>query len=453
MTTLRFGTAARNIKNKPKVNKEYTVEELKKMIAKRDKAIKAYQNRVQVLEEFIKSNNLVVPTDEEFANIALETRTSGFEDIDEAPNSDDDDLDKDSQIFKQTNLLQIGEEDKEELNKLSELQDFKSSELIERIQNLEDLVEREKERYNAQCDQMATLKEDYDIFKDKFSKLESEKEEAENQKNTLTFKLQGFIDKVEEKDEVIKHQEMKLEAKINEVEEFKKANAKLNATLKNFERVNKGKGAVFEEVKEEEVSSQKDEKIAKKFQKEILVLQYKLKLQNEIIKKIKRTEKLSEGSQNLLILNERQLEEIEEKEDKKQSRIKKALLDNEDLSNIPTSDDSFYLSESEVEQLVCNQKMIRQRIEEELAQKRKMREEMEDLKVALQVALQEINPDIQSITTALVEDKVQEMKRSFDTEREHLLSDLANRVQKVCDLELELDLLRDEYRRLENSMT
>lgn len=53
-STLRFGTAARNIKNKPKVNKEYTVSELKKMVAKRDKLIKAYKGRVEALEEYIK---------------------------------------------------------------------------------------------------------------------------------------------------------------------------------------------------------------------------------------------------------------------------------------------------------------------------------------------------------------------------------------------------------------
>lgn len=55
MSTLRFGTAARNIKNRPKINKEYTVDELKKMIAKRDKLIKAFENRVSVLEDFIRN--------------------------------------------------------------------------------------------------------------------------------------------------------------------------------------------------------------------------------------------------------------------------------------------------------------------------------------------------------------------------------------------------------------
>lgn len=34
ISTLRFGTRARNIKNQPKINREYTVAELKKLLEK-----------------------------------------------------------------------------------------------------------------------------------------------------------------------------------------------------------------------------------------------------------------------------------------------------------------------------------------------------------------------------------------------------------------------------------
>jgi kinesin family protein 5 len=37
--TLRFGSRARNIKNTPKVNKEYTVPELKKLLGKAEEKI------------------------------------------------------------------------------------------------------------------------------------------------------------------------------------------------------------------------------------------------------------------------------------------------------------------------------------------------------------------------------------------------------------------------------
>ena len=39
LSTLRFGARARNIKNTPKVNREFTVPELKKLLAKADDKI------------------------------------------------------------------------------------------------------------------------------------------------------------------------------------------------------------------------------------------------------------------------------------------------------------------------------------------------------------------------------------------------------------------------------
>lgn len=75
--------------------------------------------------------------------------------------------------------------------------------------------------------------------------------------------------------------------------------------------------------------------------------------------------------------------------------------------------------------------MIHERIESELAQKRKMREEMEELRYKLNETLEQANPDMKEITTALVEEKVRDMKELYERERERLLLDLGNRVQKV----------------------
>ena len=67
ISTLRFGTAARNIKNTPKVNKELTVAEMKRLIAKYDRVIKLKSYRVEILENHISTNGLDVPEDE-YAN-------------------------------------------------------------------------------------------------------------------------------------------------------------------------------------------------------------------------------------------------------------------------------------------------------------------------------------------------------------------------------------------------
>lgn len=119
ISTLRFGTAARNIKNKPKINREYTVDELKRMVTKRDKIIKAYENRVEALEEFLKSNNLEMPTDEALENLTMisEKVTEYNEDVSEAPDSDYeiDIPEKEVGLFKETNLLNYSQRDKEDL--------------------------------------------------------------------------------------------------------------------------------------------------------------------------------------------------------------------------------------------------------------------------------------------------------------------------------------------------
>jgi kinesin family protein 5 len=47
--TLRFGSRARNIKNAPKVNKEYTIPELKKLLEKSDQKVGILEVKVKIL--------------------------------------------------------------------------------------------------------------------------------------------------------------------------------------------------------------------------------------------------------------------------------------------------------------------------------------------------------------------------------------------------------------------
>ena len=312
---------------------------------------------------------------------------------------------------------------------------------------LESKLNREQERYNALCSSMETFKEDYEIIKAKFTKLEADKEAVDLQKNTLTFKLQGYLDQVQEKDDIIMHQEHKIQTKDKEIDEFKKSNIKLNSQLKALEEKE------YSDLKTQPATEATSESSIK-LQHKILNLEKKMKFNEEVIRKIKKLPGLSPEMLEIIEVGDKEVVDFDNNElQKQESRIKHALLNREDFSDIEISSDSLYLSESEVEQLVSNQKMIHQRIEEELENKRKMRTEIQDLKEKLNETLEKVNPDIQEITTCLVEERVEEMKRTFDDERERLMLDLSNRVQKVCDLELELDMMRDEYKRLEKSLT
>ena len=61
LSTLRFGLRAKEIKNKPKINKEVTVAELQKLVDKLKENLKKANNRITQLENFIRQNGLRVP--------------------------------------------------------------------------------------------------------------------------------------------------------------------------------------------------------------------------------------------------------------------------------------------------------------------------------------------------------------------------------------------------------
>lgn len=61
LSTLRFGQRARNIKNKPTVNREFTVPELKKLLAQKEVIIADQESKIKILTNKIKELGGVVP--------------------------------------------------------------------------------------------------------------------------------------------------------------------------------------------------------------------------------------------------------------------------------------------------------------------------------------------------------------------------------------------------------
>lgn len=60
---MRFGSRARSIKNKPKVNREYTVPELKKLLEAAQNECEILQARVNSLESMLQNNGIELPSD------------------------------------------------------------------------------------------------------------------------------------------------------------------------------------------------------------------------------------------------------------------------------------------------------------------------------------------------------------------------------------------------------
>jgi hypothetical protein len=67
LSTLRFGERAKKIKNKPKINKEVTVAELKAQVEKLEKLLHTCNKRISQLENFITKNKLKVPDENDYS--------------------------------------------------------------------------------------------------------------------------------------------------------------------------------------------------------------------------------------------------------------------------------------------------------------------------------------------------------------------------------------------------
>lgn len=70
LSTLRFGTRARSIKNNAKVNREYTIPELKKLLEKAEKEIELKQMTINVLTDELQKLGGTVPGEENLKELA-----------------------------------------------------------------------------------------------------------------------------------------------------------------------------------------------------------------------------------------------------------------------------------------------------------------------------------------------------------------------------------------------
>ncbi len=69
LSTLRFGARARNIKNAPKVNRDYSVAELKVLLNKAEEKIKTLQARNTALAMKVKDMGGTVPSETELEKV------------------------------------------------------------------------------------------------------------------------------------------------------------------------------------------------------------------------------------------------------------------------------------------------------------------------------------------------------------------------------------------------
>ena len=71
VSTLKFGARAKQVKNKPKINKELTVQELKFLLQEQKDKAARLERRVTQLELYIKTNKLALPPDANLSDADL----------------------------------------------------------------------------------------------------------------------------------------------------------------------------------------------------------------------------------------------------------------------------------------------------------------------------------------------------------------------------------------------
>lgn len=97
-------------------------------------------------------------------------------DIEDMPDLDEEGDNNESKIFKDTNLLNYIDDDKDDISEMQEINDLigdalsnktTGNEIKEKFKDVNEHLAREKERYNSQLETMTKLKEDFEILKSK----------------------------------------------------------------------------------------------------------------------------------------------------------------------------------------------------------------------------------------------------------------------------------------------
>jgi kinesin family protein 5 len=140
LSTLRFGARAKCIKNKPRINREFTVAELKIMLIRCREEIERKDKKIRVLEESltVSSRRFSVDTKDESVNISEIVENSGFEEIIAELEDTRTKLAEEVQVsLKVRQELELKEDEVNHHKAISDVMQKKNQELKARLQDFE----------------------------------------------------------------------------------------------------------------------------------------------------------------------------------------------------------------------------------------------------------------------------------------------------------------------------
>lgn len=413
ISTLRFGTAARNIKNKPKINKELTVAEMKKLLAKSEKIIQVRGYRIEVLEKCITDLGAKVPVDDN----------------------------KDLKLPKKPKE----EESKEEEEEKEEKEESETEEEQKQESEQQEQLKRLREKLNIETDKYCNLSEEFEVLQNKLHA-------AQEQNDKLLVKNQQLCEDMEEKNDLIETLHEKLNVMEEELKNMSESHEKLSNKVQKYEEMG---GVYLPDMDDGEGDSKgKKKNIQSSLHKELIKISQQLKTKERMLKKIEELPDLSDQIKKILNKEEDFKEQEAKDQDTTETDIKNALLNlKKDLTLYKGKNITLFFNEEEAGQLIKSQIELRDKQKYDEKQRAELSAQVDSLSEELRGAVEESNPNIQAITKKLADEQVLKSEMRWAEEKMQILRDLENRVSKVVQLEMALDESEERFRRLENSIS
>lgn len=154
MSTLRFGLRAKSIKNKPKVNREFTVAELKLLLAKLEEQILKKDKYILVVEDLLKNSGISIPNLTESEQKAEEEESEIMKEIKETKESLMIEYEKNEGLLVENLQLRTTNENLSETikNLQSKIEEFEDAmkenlEILEKTTELNNTLEEEVKNF------------------------------------------------------------------------------------------------------------------------------------------------------------------------------------------------------------------------------------------------------------------------------------------------------------------
>ena len=216
ISTLRFGERAKSIKNKPKVNKEFTVAELKLMLARAEELIMKKDKYILEIEDLLKKNSISLPNSGEFEARQEEEENTMLKELKESKEALASESEKNELLLNELSQLR---------SQFDSMQDsYKNQQ--SKLEELEDTLNSTQEKLDNAQEAKNSLIEDAKTYF--LEKTELEKQVSELMNEVEKVKIEKITEKPVQAVDIIASFEVefnkyeKLRTKLSEAEDILK---------------------------------------------------------------------------------------------------------------------------------------------------------------------------------------------------------------------------------------